>query len=58
MGIIEMVKTIKKVENQTLLLIEVGKFIYAYGKDAYIISYIFNYKIKILTDIMNISKKQ
>ncbi len=53
MGIIEMVKTIKKIENQTLLLIEVGKFIYAYGKDAYIISYIFNYKIKILTENNN-----
>lgn len=53
MGIIEMVKTIKKVERKSIILIEIGKFIYSYGKDAYIISYIFNYKIKILTENNN-----
>lgn len=53
MGIIEMVKTIKKVESKSIILIEIGKFIYSYGKDAYIISYIFNYKIKILKENNN-----
>ena len=32
---------------------QVGKFIYVYGKDAYIISYIFKYKIKVLKENNN-----
>lgn len=53
MSIIETVKTIKKVQNQDIILVQVGKFIYAYGKDAYIISYIFKYKIKVLKENNN-----
>ena len=53
MSIIETVKTIKKVQNQDIILVQVGKFIYVYGKDAYIISYIFKYKIKVLKENNN-----
>lgn len=49
-----MVKTIKKVQKQDIILIKIGKFVYAYGKDAYIISYIFKYKIKELKESNNI----
>lgn len=41
-----MVKNIKQIHPEYIAIIKVGKFYYSYGKDAYIISYIFNYKIK------------
>lgn len=48
MGIIDTVKTIKKVQIGNIVLFKIGKFIHCYGKDAYIISYIFKYKIKLV----------
>lgn len=50
MSIIETVKKIKKVQVNDIVLIKIGKFIYSYGKDAYIMSYIFKYKIKLNQD--------
>ena len=41
-----MVKTIKDIHEKDLVLIRVGTFYIAYGKDAYIVSYLFGYKIK------------
>ena len=41
MGIIDTVKTIKKIQVQDVVMIKIGKFIYSYGKDAYIVSLIF-----------------
>ena len=38
--------SIKQIQPEYVALIKIGKFYYSYGKDAYIISYIFNYKIK------------
>ena len=29
-------------------MVQVGKFIYAYGKDAYIMSYVFGYKVRLI----------
>ena len=49
-----MVKTIKTVHSNDIVLTKIGKFVYAYGKDAYIISYIFKYKIKTLKESNNI----
>ena len=46
MSVIEEVKVMKKIKPTTLLLIEIGQFVYSYGKDAYIISYIFKYNVK------------
>lgn len=46
MSIINVVKNIKQIHPEYIAIIKVGKFYYSYGKDAYIISYIFNYKIK------------
>ena len=48
MSLIETVKTIKSIHIEDLILIKIGKFIYAYGKDACIISYLFNYRIKLI----------
>ena len=45
MGIVGVVTEVKKVHPKDLTIINIGKFFYAYGKDAYILSYIFKYKI-------------
>lgn len=46
MSIITMVKNIKEVHKEDLAMYKVGNFYNAYGKDAYIISYLFGYNIK------------
>lgn len=48
MGIIDTIKTIKKVQNEDVIMVLIGKFVYSYGKDAYIMSYIFGYKLKLI----------
>ncbi len=45
MGIINMVSNIKEIHPKDILIIKVGTFYYTYNKDAYIISYLFNYKL-------------
>ena len=51
MGIINIVKNVKKVHPEHVTFIKVGRFYYTYGKDSFIISYLFNYK---LTTVENI----
>ena len=46
MAMSTMIKTIKEVHNKDIVLIKIGSFYHAYGKDAYILSYIFGYKLK------------
>ena len=46
MSIINIVKNIKQVHPEHIILIKIGKFYYSYSKDEYIISYIFGYKLK------------
>ena len=46
MGTINVVKTIKFVHEFCVVLVKIGTFYSVYGKDAYIISYLFKYKIK------------
>ena len=46
MGTINIVKTIKKIHENCLVLVKIGTFYHAYSKDAYIMSYLFEYKIK------------
>ena len=45
MGIINMVRNVKQFHLEDIILIKIGKFYYSYGKDAYILSYLFNYKL-------------
>ena len=40
-----MVKNIKEIHPDTLLLFKVGVFCESYGKDSYILSYLFDYQI-------------
>jgi len=39
------VRLIKKVHPTSVALVKIGNFYHAYGKDAYILSYFFDYKI-------------
>lgn len=41
-------KNIKLVHPNDIALFNVGKFYYAYGKDAYILSYLFKYKLMLI----------
>lgn len=52
MGIINIVKTIKQVHSNDIVIVKIGKFYHVYGKDSYIISYLFGYKLK---EIENVS---
>ena len=46
MSIMNMVKNIKEIHPKSLLLFKVGAFCEAYGKDSYIISYLFDYQVR------------
>ena len=46
MSVINMVENIKKVHPSVIIFYEIGTFYYTYGKDAYIISYMFDYKLR------------
>lgn len=46
MSILTMVQNLKQVHQKEVLLIKIGEFYHTYGKDAYIISYMFKYNIK------------
>ena len=48
MSIVDNVKIIKKIHVKDIAMVQVGKFIYAYGKDAYIMSYVFGYKVRLI----------
>lgn len=41
-----MIKTIKEIHKEDIVMIKIGNFYHAYGKDACLLSYIFNYKLK------------
>lgn len=45
MGIVNVIENIKQIHPKDITLVGIGKFYYCYGKDAYILSYIFKYKI-------------
>lgn len=46
MSVINMAKNIKDVHPDFIVCFKVGSFYHVYGKDSYIISYLFNYNIK------------
>lgn len=46
MSIENMVQTIKQIHKDDVVLIKVGSFYHGYGKDSYILSYLFGYKRK------------
>lgn len=46
MGVVDVVRTIKQIHPNDVVLVKIGKFYHAYGKDAYIVSFLFNYQLK------------
>lgn len=46
MSVVNMAKNIKEVHPEFVVCFKVGSFYHVYGKDAYIMSYLFNYNIK------------
>ncbi len=46
MSVIDTIKVIKKIETKRIVMVRIGKFMYTYGKDACIVSYIMKYKVK------------
>ena len=45
MGIINIVENVKKIHPEYVVFVNIGKFYYTHGRDSYIISYLFNYKL-------------
>ena len=45
MGIINVIRTVKELHKKDIVMVRGGKFIYVYGKDAVIVSYMYNYQI-------------
>ena len=46
MKVIGMIKKIKEIHPVDIQLVKIGTFYHAYGRDAYILSYLFKYNIK------------
>ena len=42
----KMIETIKEVHSEDICMFKIGTFYHTYNRDCYIISYLFNYKIK------------
>ena len=55
MSVINMSKNIKDVHPNFLICYKVGSFYHSYGKDAYILSYLFGYKINTKNDNVSVS---
>lgn len=47
------IKVMKEIEPNSILLVKAGSFYNAYGKDTYILSYLFGYQIKNIENTFN-----
>ena len=47
------IKTMKEINPNTIIFIQIGAFYHVYGKDSYILSYLFGYQIKTLENSYN-----
>ncbi len=45
MSVGTIIKSVKQIHKEDIVLVQMGKFYYAYGKDAYILSDLFGYKL-------------
>ena len=52
MAVLTIIKTIKSIHPESIVLVKIGKFYNVYGRDSYIMSYLIGYKLK---EIENIS---
>ena len=48
MSILTMIKNIKQIHSKDIVFVKIGKFYYCYGKDSYIISFFFEYKLNLI----------
>ena len=48
MGTENVIKVIKEIHPERIILVKIGTFYHQYGRDAYIMSYLFGYQIKII----------
>lgn len=46
MSVVKIIKTMKEVHKDYLMLVKIGVFYHAYGRDAYILNYLFDYQLK------------
>lgn len=46
MGVVDMMRGVKQIHPNDVALVKIGKFYHAYGKDAYVIAYLFDYQLK------------
>lgn len=53
MKIDKTVKIMKDINQSTVIMVRIGTFYHVYGKDAYILSYFFNYQIKSIENNYN-----
>ncbi len=53
MAVITIIKTIKTIHPNTIVIVKAGKFYNVYGKDSYIMSYLLGYKQKELEGIIS-----
>ena len=51
MGMINIVKNVKEVHPEYVIIVNTGKFYYTYGKDSYIIAYLFHYQLSTLENV-------
>lgn len=49
-----MIQEIKKVHTYDVVLVKIGQFFHAYGKDAYIVSYLMEYKLSVKDNIYTV----
>lgn len=49
--VLTMIKTIKRIHKEDVVLVKIGEFYHAYGKDACILSYLFGYKLKNMEEV-------
>ena len=50
MGVLSIIKAIKQVHSTEIILVKIGDFYHVYGKDAYILAYLMQYKLKLLEE--------
>ena len=51
MGIKNVIEVVKQVHKEEIVFVKIGKFYQVYGKDAYIVSYLFEYKLKKVEEV-------
>ena len=46
MGVTNIIKIMNEVHPESILMVKIGNFYHEYGRDAYVMSYLFGYQLK------------